>query len=108
MSKTAVVNIRYGIDYDVYIGRAVGRWGLRESKWANPFKLGKGVSRESALLLYEEHLLNRPDLMAALGELKGKRLGCWCSPLACHGDVLVKWVEMGEADPPTGKRESDR
>ncbi|MHB8407806.1 MAG: DUF4326 domain-containing protein [Acidiferrobacterales bacterium] len=26
--------------------------------------------------------------MSALGELRGKVLGCWCSPQACHGDVL--------------------
>jgi hypothetical protein len=23
-------------------------------------------------------------------ELKGKVLGCWCSPKACHGDILAK------------------
>ncbi len=25
--------------------------------------------------------------------LKGKILGCWCSPLACHGDVIVEYLE---------------
>lgn len=30
--------------------------------------------------------------MAALPELKG-RLGCWCKPEACHGDVLVELLE---------------
>lgn len=24
------------------------------------------------------------------GELDGKRIGCWCKPTDCHGDVLVK------------------
>jgi hypothetical protein len=28
--------------------------------------------------------------MAALPELKGRVLGCWCAPLACHGDVLAQ------------------
>ena len=35
------------------------------------------------------HLPSRPDLLARLGELRGKALGCWCAPLACHGDVLA-------------------
>lgn len=26
-------------------------------------------------------------------ELKGKRLGCWCKPAPCHGDVLVELIE---------------
>ena len=35
--------------------------------------------------------------MASLGELGGKRLGCWCAPLSCHGDVLVKlWKQANE------------
>jgi hypothetical protein len=29
-----------------------------------------------------------------IDELTSKRIGCWCSPEACHGDVLVKiWRE---------------
>jgi predicted RNA methylase len=31
--------------------------------------------------------------MAALPELVGKRLGCHCKPLPCHGDVLIKLLE---------------
>ena len=71
--------------YDVYIGRP--------SKWGNPFSIGKDGSREDVIRKYEEYLLGRPDLMKALPELKGKVLGCWCKPKACHGDVLVKYAE---------------
>lgn len=70
--------------YDVYIGRP--------SKWGNPFSIGKDGSREDVIKKYEEYLLGRLDLMKALPELKGKVLGCWCTPQACHGDVLVKYV----------------
>ena len=28
--------------------------------------------------------------MAALPELRGKDLLCWCAPEACHGDLLLK------------------
>lgn len=77
-------------DYDVYIGRP--------TKWGNPFShLSYGLAehktktREEAISKYEEWLLAQPELVAAAkAELKGKVLGCWCHPLACHGDVLSR------------------
>jgi len=77
--------------YDVYIGRP--------GKWGNPYSHKPGTqakflvaSREEAIAAYEEYLLNSPELMAALPELKGKVLGCWCKPLSCHGDILLKHI----------------
>lgn len=76
-------------EFDVYIGRG--------SKWGNPFSHKEGTlaehvvgSREEAIAKYEEYLLNTQELVDALPELKGKILGCWCKPKACHGDVLKK------------------
>jgi hypothetical protein len=40
--------------------------------------------------MYEVHIRRSPKLIAALPELAGKKLGCHCKPLACHGDVLIK------------------
>ena len=75
--------------FDVYIGRP--------SKWGNPYPAPKGYDRvadpERILERYEEHVRSRPDLMAALPELRGKVLGCWCAPQRCHGDVLVRMAE---------------
>lgn len=75
--------------YDVYIGRP--------SIWGNPFSHKEGTkakcivdNREHAVELYRKHLMDNPKLLAKLPELKGKVLGCWCSPLACHGDVLAE------------------
>jgi len=34
--------------------------------------------------------MNNPELLAALPELRGKDLVCWCSPLPCHADVLLE------------------
>jgi len=68
--------------YDVYIGRP--------SKWGNPFTIGKDGSRKEVIKKYEIYLLNNEELMNDLHELEGKVLGCWCKPLACHGDVLVR------------------
>lgn len=71
--------------YDIYIGRP--------SKWGNPFTIGKDGSREEVISKYEAYIMSRPDLFKALSELEGKTLGCWCKPLACHGDILKIMVE---------------
>ena len=89
--KTRVVN-KYAESYDVYIGRG--------SKWGNPYSFKKGTkakyvveSRETAIEAYRNYILNKPELLKDLHELKGKTLGCFCKPKACHGDVLVELVE---------------
>jgi len=73
--------------YDVYIGRP--------SKWGNPFTIGKDGTRDEVVEKYKEWVLKQPELMKALPELEGKILGCWCSPKACHGDVLVSILDKG-------------
>ncbi|KJE95231.1 hypothetical protein CAOG_05708 [Capsaspora owczarzaki ATCC 30864] len=77
---------------DIYIGRACnqGGWHLPSSKWANPFSVSKCGSRKEAVRRFEQYLLSRPDLLAALPELRGKVLGCWCAPELCHGHILAK------------------
>lgn len=79
---TEVVNLKYE-DYDVYIGR--------RSKWGNPYHIGK-LTREEVIEKYKEYILNKPELLKDLHELKNKKLGCFCSPARCHGDVLVELV----------------
>ncbi|GIQ79997.1 protein of unknown function [Kipferlia bialata] len=75
----------------VYIGRDMSKHvpGAVGSKWGNPFSV-KEYGREGCIAKYEEYLRSRPDLMAALPELDGMELGCWCHPQGCHGDVLCK------------------
>ena len=68
--------------YDIYIGRP--------SKWGNPFTIGKDGSREEVILKYINWLEQQPDLLSEISELKGKVLGCWCHPKACHGDILAE------------------
>jgi hypothetical protein len=81
--------------YDVYIGRP--------SKWGNPFSHKDGTlakfrvaSVDEAISSYEEWIHTQPDLLADLHELRGKVLGCWCAPNACHGDVLVRMANAVE------------
>lgn len=98
---TKVVNIKDKPTphYDVYIGRANKWFGLEASKWANPYVLKKEEARGSTLERYEAYVRSRPDLMAALPELEGKVLGCYCKPKPCHGDILIKLLNevVGDA-----------
>ena len=87
--KTKVVNIRFQ-DHDIYIGRG--------SKWGNPFKIGKDGNRKEVIDKYEEYIRKRPELLKDLNELKNKKLGCYCFPLLCHGEVLIKLIEEKEND----------
>ena len=74
--------------FDIYIGRP--------SRWGNPFThLAKSAAEfrvpyDDVLPRYEAWLRNQPELMAALHELRGKVLGCWCKPKPCHGDILAR------------------
>jgi len=81
---TIVVN-RIIESYDIYIGRG--------SKWGNPFYIGSDGTREEVIKKYRTWILNQPELLESLYELKDKVLGCWCKPKACHGDVLVELVK---------------
>ena len=76
--------------YDIYIGRP--------SKWGNPFSIGYDGNREQVIAKYIEWIKRQPELLASLPELKGKVLGCWCSPQACHGDVLAELAERRRYD----------
>ena len=41
--------------------------------------------------MHREYIMNKPDLLELIpAELKDKRLGCWCKPEKCHGDILVE------------------
>lgn len=71
--------------HDVYIGRG--------SKWGNPFKIGEHGTREQVIAKYERWLNHQHALLADVHTLKGKTLGCWCAPQACHGDVLAKLAD---------------
>lgn len=92
--KTKVVNQE---NYDVYIGRP--------SMWGNPFIIGKDGTREEVVEKYRAWVVQQDYLMERLHTLKGKRLGCYCKPLACHGDVLVELVENLLDDIITGEED---
>jgi hypothetical protein len=82
--------------YDVYIGRAMPRFGLAASRWTNPFRAGHDGNRREAIAKYERWLSGEPELMTALPDLRGKTLGCWCAPQPCHGDALMRLANEGD------------
>lgn len=103
MSHPLVVNIRTA-DCDVNI--------MRPGPWGNPFKIGDvhpfsnrpRMTREDVIHLfavcladptvcrryYRQYERKFSWMRKNLHLLAGKRLGCGCAPLACHGDVLAR------------------
>lgn len=81
---TTIVN-KYHDKYDILI--------TRESKWGNPFHIGKDGTREEVIEKYKKWIITQPLLIADLESLRDKRLGCVCKPEACHGDVLIELID---------------
>lgn len=92
---TEVVNLKKD-KYDVYIGRG--------SPFGNPFKIGKtygicyrSITREQAIELYKPwfymNIQGKPGFKEAVLKLKDKKLGCYCKPLACHGDIIKLYLD---------------
>lgn len=83
---TEVVNIKNS-EYNVLIDRS--------TKWGNPFKIVPGIlHRRTVIEMYEKWITegDGKHLLNDLHELKDKKLGCYCHPFQCHGDILVKLV----------------
>ena len=57
---------------------------------ANPFVIGRDGSRDEVITKYRAWIVRQPALMAALHELRGKNLVCWCTPERCHAEVLIE------------------
>lgn len=90
--KTVVVNLRRA-PYDVYIGRA-GHG--QDGYFGNPFPI-ETWGRDEALEAFGVHFLTRvvddPEFRSRVLSLHGKRLGCFCKPKACHGDIMAEWID---------------
>lgn len=72
----------------------------RPSKWGNPYQAGTDGEGDRAYLarLYRDYMdrqlapetPRRETTVAALRELRGRNLACWCPPGPCHADVLLE------------------
>lgn len=96
--KTTVVNLRKE-PYDVYIGRAgKGQSGV----FGNPIRIINARRSDptyvaDVLVQFKRYFLREvesdPAFRSAVLELRGKRLGCFCKPGPCHGDIIAAWVD---------------
>jgi hypothetical protein len=89
VETTKVANKDKSEPFDVYIGRG--------TPWGNPFPISdKGMNREQVIQKYEQYFkktfLDNEEKRRELMSLKGKVLGCHCKPLACHGDVIARYL----------------
>ena len=84
-----------------------GRSGVtpidRSTQFGNPFKMekdGGDYTREGCVEAYaewfEQKIADDDEFRAAVEELRGETLGCWCKPKACHGDVIVEHLRQTE------------
>jgi hypothetical protein len=90
---TTVVNI-YQEPYDQCIGRA-GKG--QDGYYGNPFRLQPNESRGATIDRFRKYFFERlktdNEFRKRVHQLKGKKLGCFCKPYACHGDVYVEYLE---------------
>ena len=85
-----------------YIGR--GRKGLKHSVLSNRFVIGRDGDRDEVVAKYRAWLWlevkAKGEVWDELVRLAERRkagedivLACWCAPLPCHGDVIVRCIE---------------
>lgn len=89
MSDPRLLNVH---DYPKGLPPGAMRIG-RPGVWGNPFTVERH-GRDRAIQLFrvyaENRLRRQPDW---LKPLEGKSLACFCTPLACHGDVLLELLD---------------
>ncbi len=94
---TTVVHCRYQ-EFDEFIGRP--------SRWASPYRIGPDGTRQQVNVKYRHWLIRQPLLLREVQDLRGKRLGCRCTPLPCHGDVIAELANAIEVNTEVTVRES--
>jgi hypothetical protein len=98
-AKTTVVNLK-NTQYDVYIGRA-GHG--HDGYFGNPHIVGycglcKAIHKHGETLIhFEKYFYDRVErdleFRRRVLELRGKVLGCFCYPRACHGMIIAQWLD---------------
>jgi len=78
----------------VYIGRI--KPPKPQNPFANLYEIGKDGNRAEVIEKYRAWLMTQPELIERIKfALKGRDLVCFCAPLECHGDLLLK-IANGE------------
>jgi hypothetical protein len=93
---TRVINIKKETEYKKVKSTAAYEYIGRGSYWGNPYSMyEEGDDREEVIRKYNydfdfEKFPNKEK--TEVFRLAGKRLGCFCKPEACHGDVLADFL----------------
>lgn len=93
---TRVINIKIETEYQSEKSTSSYEYIGRGSYWGNPHSMyEQGVDREEVIRKYKydfdyEKFPNKEK--SEVYKLAGKRLGCFCKPQACHGDVLADYL----------------
>ena len=73
---------------------------MRGTPFGNPFVIGKDGTREEVVEKYRSYLTNKiimdDEFLFQFKELynSGKDLICCCSPLPCHGDIILDVMKL--------------
>lgn len=105
---TVVVNLRVEA-FDVYIGRA-GRG--YDGYFGNPIRPGAlcpeclsvHFNAGGTIPCFERYFLRRVEtdegFRRRLEQLRDQRLGCFCKPRPCHGDIIARYLDSHPEEKP--------
>ena len=98
-STTRLANLKNGDSYTKYIGRHSGH----PHHYGNPFIIGVHGSRDEVVnkcdlwlrgVAYTDIESKRREwILKNLLDLEGEVLGCWCTPLPCHGNIYIQLLK---------------
>lgn len=96
ISITRVINIKNEQQYKKQKSSSNYEYIGRGSYWGNPYSMyEQGDDREEVIRKYkydfDRDLFPKKD-KSKIYELAGKKLGCFCKPASCHGDILADFL----------------
>lgn len=98
IALTRVINLKREAQYRALRSTDAYEYIGRGSYWGNPHAMQEaGESREEVIRKYAYDFQFDKFLKIdtrRVHELAGKRLGCFCKPAPCHGDVLADFLNQ--------------
>lgn len=70
---------------------------MRPSIYQNKYRIGIDGDRDEVLrkfnIYFQKRITTDWNYFQAVLKLLGKKIGCCCTPLPCHGDTYVKFLK---------------
>ena len=94
---TRVINIDTDMQYKSIRKNDVYEYIGRGSPWGNPYSMTTHDEEDRKNVIHSfKYDFDRDILLKAkkddVYKLSGKRLGCFCKPFDCHGDILANFL----------------